>query len=304
MKDGMGVPHLFQADLRKFMVLLPPESEQRAIATYLDRETEKIDALIEKKQRQMVVLEEKRAALINRAVTKGLDPNVPMQDSGILWLARVPAHWILLRLGRLATEKCDGPFGSGLKSEHYTDEGVRVVRLQNIGPGYFEGTDRAYIDRAYFEAELTRHSVSAGDVLLAGLGDDNHLPGRACVAPEGIEPAMVKADCFRFRLNRDRCLPEFVALQLNAGAAHDSGVLTVGATRARIPLTVMSCRTIALPPPEEQMAIVRSLHAITVNTDAAITKIRGQIAKLQEYRTALISAAVTGKIDVREGTNA
>jgi hypothetical protein len=66
----------------------------------------------------------------------------------------------------------------------------------------------------------------------------------------------------------------------------------------------MSCRTIALPPPEEQMAIVRSLHAITVNTDAAITKIRGQIAKLQEYRTALISAAVTGKIDVREGTNA
>jgi type I restriction enzyme, S subunit len=141
--------------------------------------------------------------LITRAVTRGLDPNVPMKHSGVDWLGEIPAHWDCLALARVTLSRCDGPFGSGLKSEHYSNEGVRVVRLQNIGWAEFSASDHAYIDEAYAR-ELGDHSVLAGDLLIAGLGDEGHPVGRACVAPSGIEPAMVKADCFRFRLNRRR----------------------------------------------------------------------------------------------------
>ena len=93
-KDGQGVPHLFQADLRKFWVWLPSYEEQRTIASYLDRETSRIDALLEKKQRQIELLQEKRTGLISHAVTKGLNPNATMKDSGIEWLGNFP------RIGR------------------------------------------------------------------------------------------------------------------------------------------------------------------------------------------------------------
>jgi type I restriction enzyme, S subunit len=117
------------------------------------------------------------------------------KPSGVEWLGDVPEHWRVLSLGRIAVDRCDGPFGSGLKSEHYTDSGVRVIRLQNIRTDGFNGDDAAFIDAGYYRTKLNGHGVVDGDVLIAGLGDDNNTVGRACVAPAGIEPAMVKADC-------------------------------------------------------------------------------------------------------------
>lgn len=131
-------------------ILLPSLEEQQTIATFLDRETAKIDALIAEQQRLIELLKEKRQAVISHAVTKGLNPDEPMKDSGIEWLAEVPAHWTLVALGKIAKDKCDGPFGSGLKSEHYTDEGVRVIRLQNIRKTGFDNTDAAFIDEIYY----------------------------------------------------------------------------------------------------------------------------------------------------------
>jgi type I restriction enzyme, S subunit len=95
---------------------------------------------------------------------------------------------------------------------------------------------------------LNGHDVRRGDVLIAGLGDDRNTVGWACVAPPGIEPAMVKADCFRFRLDLARALPEFIAVQLTEGSVADAGVLSSGSTRSRIPLSVMASRRLALPP--------------------------------------------------------
>src|SRR5438552_2778431 len=158
--------------------------------------------------------------------------------SGVEWIGKIPEHWRVLSLGRVTLDRCDGPFGSGLKSEHYTDSGVRVIRLQNIRADGFDDSDEAFINADYYRNELNGHDVVKGDVLIAGLGDDNNTVGRACVAPDGIEPAMVKADCFRFRLNLDQAIPEFVATQLTAGAAADAGMLSSGSTRSRIPLSV------------------------------------------------------------------
>ena len=277
---------------------VPKTEEQRAIAAFLDRETEKIDALIAKKERLIELLQEKRTALITRAVTKGLDSNVPMKDSGVEWLGKIPAHWECLALSRVSLARCDGPFGSGLKSEHYSESGVRVVRLQNIGSAEFCDADRAYINEEY-GSQLGDHRVLPGDLLIAGLGDDAHPVGRACVAPEYIVPAMVKADCFRFRLDIRLLLARFAAYQLSSTAAAAAGALSTGATRSRLNLTAMTTRKVALPPLREQAAIVSVLDRSYDESCVVIAKIREAIKHLKEYRTALISAAVIGKIDVR-----
>jgi type I restriction enzyme S subunit len=292
-------PHLNAEELGAVVILLPPCDEQRAISTFLNQETARIDALVAKKERLIALLQEKRTALITRVVTKGLDPNAPMKDSGIEWLGEIPAHWDCPAIARVTLSRCDGPFGSGLKSEHYSSEGVRVIRLQNIGWAEFSDADEAYVDDAYAKA-LGDHSVQAEDLLIAGLGDETHPVGRACVAPESIEPAMVKADCFRFRLDRRRLVPQFAAYQLSATSAATAGSLSTGATRSRMNLTSMAARKIALPPFDEQESIVELLDQDGKRCWAILRRIREAIVRVKELRTALISAAVTGKIDVRE----
>ena len=277
---------------------LPKLGEQHAIADFLDRETAKIDGLVARKERLIELLQEKRTALITRAVTRGLDPDVPMKDSGVEWLGDIPAHWETLALGRVTISRCDGPFGSGLKSEHYSESGIRVVRLQNIGWAEFINLDAAYLDEAYAR-RLGDHSVKGEDILIGGLGDDGHPVGRACVAPVEIEPAMVTADCFRFRLDRQRVLPRYAAFQLSATASAVAGCHATGATRTRMNLTTSASRKIALPPLREQGAIAIFLDRETAKIDALAAKVRKAIDHLKEFRTALVSAAVTGKIDVR-----
>ena len=273
--------------------------EQSAIADFLDRETGKIDALVAEQERLIALLKEKRQAVISQAVTKGLDASAPMKDSGVAWLGQVPAHWEVTRLGRVTATKCDGPFGSGLKSEHYTECGVRVIRLQNIRMGHFDDTDAAFIDEEYFRVSLPGHDVQEGDLLIAGLGDDRNIVGRCCVAPAGVEPAMVKADCFRFRLFTQHALPAFMAMQLTAGSQFDAGMMSSGSTRSRIPLSVMATRSVALPPLAEQQELVEEIEARSRDFDTLTNEAHSAIALLRERRAALISAAVTGKIDVR-----
>jgi type I restriction enzyme S subunit len=300
MGKGYTVVHIYADQLRELIVALPPQIEQDAISSALDRETARIDALIEKKTRFVGLLKEKRQALITHAVTKGLDPNVKMKDSGVEWIGEVPEHWDVAQLGKVSISRCDGPFGSGLKSDHYTETGVRVVRLQNIGWAEFKGRDAAYIAPQYWRHELgAGHDVIPGDVLIAGLGDDNNPLGRACVAPPDIGDAMVKADCYRFRIG-SRAIPDYVALILSATSRSECGFLATGATRDRLNLTLASARVIPLPQIAEQQAIVRTLIARTSLIDLLVDKTQHSITLLKERRAALITAAVTGQIDLRE----
>jgi type I restriction enzyme S subunit len=295
----VAMPKVNREKLAACPLLIPAPSEQDTIVAFLDRKTGKIDALVAKKERLIELLQEKRTAIITRAVTKGLDPRVPMKDSDVEWLGEIPAHWDCVALARVTFSRCDGPFGSGLKSENYSAEGVRVVRLQNIGWAEFSDSDQAYVDDAY-AIELGDHSVVAGDLLIAGLGDEGHPVGRACTAPTGIEPAMVKADCFRFRLNRRRILSRFAAYQLSSTASAAAGSLSTGATRSRMNLTTTAARKVALPPIVEQQAIVDLLDRDGGKFRALFGRLREAINQLKELRVALISAAVTGKIDVRD----
>jgi len=223
-------------------------------------------------------------------------PYPAYKDSGVEWLKEIPAHWTCLALSRVTLSRCDGPFGSGLKTEHYARSGVRVIRLQNIGSSEFIDADGAYVDEQYAR-DLGDHRVIGGDLLIAGLGDERHPVGRACVAPAGIEPAMVKADCFRFRLLESRVVPTFAAYQLSVTATAAAGSLATGATRSRMNLGTTASLKLAVPVVEEQHTIATFLDRETARIDTLVAKKERLIELLQEKRTGIITRAVTKGLD-------
>lgn len=287
------------SEMKNIRLAVPEEGEQVAIADYIDRITTRIDSLIAKKTRFIELLREKRQAVIIHVVTKGLNAGLAMKDTELEWLGAIPVHWSTGQLGKLAISRCDGPFGSGLKSNHYTIDGVRVVRLQNIGFASFRAENAAYISCHYWKDDLGGgHEVLPGDLLMAGLGDERNPLGRACVVPTEIGPAMVKADCYRFRLG-PRIDARYAAFTLSATARAECGFLANGATRDRLNLGLASSRVIPIPPLCEQREIVDHLELVCSRIDTLIAKTERSIVLLREHRTALITAAVTGKIDLR-----
>ena len=301
--QGSTFVELSAGKLSGFALALPPLTEQAAIVRFLDHVDRRIRRYIRAKQKLIALLEEQKQTMIHHAVIGLIDvrtgqPYPAYKSSGVEWLGSIPATWEVVTLRRVALDRCDGPFGSGLKSSHYTDRGIRVVRLQNIGHGEFRGSDAAFVSPEHYSS-LGDHSVVSGDVLIAGLGDDNHPAGRACVAPENIIPAMVKADCFRFRLNQDRVQPQFAALQLTATATVASAALSTGATRQRTNLQATSGRAIGIPSIPEQNLIVEYVSAKVSDIRGGQAAIQEEIDLLHEYRTRLIADVVTGRIDVR-----
>jgi type I restriction enzyme, S subunit len=202
-----------------------------------------------------------------------------MNDAG------TPEGWREITLDSIIESAVDGPFGSNLKSEHYVDQpGTRVVRLQNIGISRFLDKDRAYVSSAH-AAQLSRHSVEPGDLLVASLGDDAHPVARTCQYPAGLEPAIVKADCFRLRLNKKKARHEFVRWLLNSYSARASLLRRAhGVTRDRVNLTSLKGLTLRLPSPPEQEKIAEILDA----ADESIRSTERLIVKYDHARNGLL----------------
>lgn len=300
--EGLSYPAINASALVKLKTVFPPINEQAQISSFLNRETARIDTLIAKKTRFIELLKEKRQAVITKAVTKGLDDSVELKDSRVKWLGLVPSHWVVAQLSRVTQSRCDGPFGSGLKSHHYTSDGVRVIRLQNIGFAEFKNDNAAFVSYEHWEETLGRgHAVTPGDLLIAGLGDDNNPLGRACTAPEEIGDALVKADCYRFRLDPQKAFSKFFAFLLSATSKAECGFMATGATRDRLNLGLASSRVVAFPPSvEEQKEIVAYIESKVRQINLLLSRTERSMELLKEHRAALITAAVTGKIDVRE----
>ena len=247
---------------------IPPPPEQRIIAAFLDHETGRIDALIAKKGRQIELLQEKRAALISHAVTKGLDPDAPMKDSGIEWLGEVPEGWEILALKRLASLKS----GESITVESIDKDGDYPVFGGNGLRGY------------------TTTFTHDGNYVLIGrqgalCGNINYTQGKfwasehaVVVSPIGPVEAKWLGELLR-------------AMNLNQ--------YSVSAAQPGLSAEMVSNLSIPQPPLQEQSTIAAFLNRETGRIDALTIKVHESITKLREYRTALISAAVTGKIDVR-----
>ncbi len=285
------VPETFVKD---FKHPIPPVPEQRAIAAFLDRETARIDALVAKKERLIELLQEKRTALITRAVTKGLDPTVPMRDSGVEWLGEIPAHWEVKRLWHLTPAERRIMYGIVLPGPN-VDDGVPIVKGGDVA------ADRLRLDRLNrttreIEAGYVRSRLRAGDLVYAIRGSI----GEVAIVPREIEGANLTQDAARIAYTDATHGPwllhalksRVVFGQLEAGA--------LGATIRGINIRDLKRTNLVVPPIAEQRVIAAFLDRETARIDALIAKVREAIERLRELRTALISAAVTGKIDVRE----
>lgn len=287
------VKHLSKKQIRKIDLPLPPLNEQRAIAAYLDRETERIDALIEKKEQLIDLLEEKRTALISRVVTKGIEGNVEMQDSGVEWLGEIPAHWESSRLKWCTRQDTSICYGIVQPGDHVED-GVPFVQTTNISTGTFE-LDHLQRTSQEIAAEYSRSRLEAGDVILGIRASI----GSAYVVPKELEGANLSRGIARIAVN-DEVQPEYLKFYLSSNHAENYWSLAQqGATFSEVSIANVRELSVPLPPLAEQHQIANYLAERTERIDRLISKVNEIIDRLKEYRTALISAAVTGQIDVR-----
>jgi type I restriction enzyme S subunit len=299
---GVSYPAINAGDLVKLKVAVPPSNEQVRIAETLDRETARIDALIEKKTRFIELLKEKRQALITQAVTKGLDPTVPMKDSGVEWIGEVPAHWVgsykLVWLAKQAKGSfVNGPFGSDLLSSELQTEGVPVIYIRDVKPtGYSRKSKDCVTEKK--AKQLSVCQVRPGDVLLAKVGSP---PGDACVYPIAEPLGIVTQDVVRIRPERAKVVAEYLCFLMNSDIGRslvDS--ISVESTRKRFGLGELKQLRVALPGIREQEQIATWIEDRTSKIDALILKSEKSTTLLTERRSALITAAVTGQIDLRE----
>jgi type I restriction enzyme S subunit len=293
LKGGMGVPHLFQADLNKFPVPVPPLHEQLEIVTHLDRETTRIDALVSKKTRFIELLREKRQALITHAVTNGLDPNVKMKDSGVEWLGEVPAHWSVCKLSlRYSVE-----LGKMLDEKRITGEClVPYLRNQDVQWDAINIDGLPEMDIGI--GEIDRYTVRRGDLLVCEGGD----VGRAAIWKGSNQTIGFQKALHRLRArSTKRDTAEFLYFSLLS--AKECGVFEESdakATIAHLPAEKFRQYRFAFPPLPEQLNISAYVQGNGSRIDTLISKTERSIELLKERRSALITAAVTGQIDLRK----
>ncbi len=271
---------------------LPPLSEQAAIVRFLDHADRRIRRYIRAKQKLVKLLEEQKQAIIHRAVTRGLDPNVRLKPSGVEWLGDVPEHWEVVTLRRVITRAVDGPH----HSPRYLDSGIPFLSARNIKADRWSLGDAKYISEADY-AEFSKRVVpEVGDVLYT----------------KGGTTGVARAVDLRFRfqvwvhvavlkVKRRKVLPEYLALALNSPRCYEQAQLfTRGATNQDLGLGRMKGIVLALPGLYEQEELLRALEGRTRGLNDAAEKARREIELLREYRTRLIADVVTGKFDVRE----
>ncbi len=289
-KQNTGIQNLDKASYLNETVAFPPLPEQRAIAAFLDRETAKIDTLIAKKERLIELLQEKRTALISRAVTKGLDPDVPMKDSGVEWLGEIPAHWEVRRLKSISEIR----YGLGQPPRESSD-GLPLIRATNVNSGHITDVGMVYIDPLDVPSGR-RAFLSKHEIIVVRSGA---YTADSSIVPRRYEGAVAGYDMV---VTARRANPEFLATALLCPYVRDAQ-LVVASTRSAQPhlnAEELGEALILLPPLSEQQSIAGFLGSETPKLDALIVKIREAIEHLKELRAALISAAVTGRIDVRE----
>jgi type I restriction enzyme S subunit len=223
LSKGVSYPSINTSDLVGIPAVNPPLSEQEQIAAYLDRKTAQLDSLIAQKRQLIALLEEERTALINQAVTKGLDPTAPLKPSGIDWLGDVPAHWEVKKLKFILKEKKDslktGPFGSHIKNSDIIESGnYRVYTQRNVLDNDFkEGNE--YISNEKFE-ELKGFKIETGDILITTRG----TIGRCAVFPDSQLTGILHPCLIRIQPNFSKVIPEWIVWYINDSSLFSSNV--------------------------------------------------------------------------------
>jgi len=292
-----GLP---KSSIGEAWLLLPPIYEQTAIADFLDRETGKIDTLVAKNRTLIERLKEKRSALISRTVTRGLppdeackaglDPHPKLKPSGVEWLGEVPEGWEIKCLKHVAKSLIGVTYSpDDITTE---DKGTLVLRASNIQGGALSFRDNVYIDKSLRPDDYVR----SGDILICARNGSAHLVGKCARIDQSNAGHTFGAFMSIVRSSVGRYLFHF----FNSDVFKAQTGLFKTSTINQLTTSTLNNLQIALPTSPEQTAIADYLDSETAKIDKLIAKIETAIERLREYRTALISAAVTGKIDLRD----
>jgi len=293
MSYGGGQPNISQELIKSFRTPIPTLAEQTAIASFLDRKTTEIDQLIANKKRLIELYEEEKTAIINQAVTKGIDPDVKLKDSGIEWLGEIPEHWEVKRLKHIVSKVGSGITPSG-GAAVYQQSGIPLLRSQNI---HFEGIkldDVAYISEEIHEG-MNNSKVISGDVLLNITGASI---GRVYFVNETLGDANVNQHVCIIR-PRKNILSKYLYLIFRSNIGQEQ-IRREQTGSGREGLNFESIKNFFIPLVDltEQNAIINYIDEKCSYFDTQISKTKKLIDLLTEYRTTLISEVVTGKIKV------
>jgi type I restriction enzyme S subunit len=292
-KQGATVESIEHSYLAETLVPLPPLAEQSAIAAFLDRETGKIDALIAEQEKLLTLLAEKRQATISHAVTRGLNPNAQMKDSGVPWLGEVPEYWQVRTISSLSTKITNGFVGP--TRDILVDEGVRYLQSLHIKGNSIRFDSPYYVRYEWSEAHA-KSILETGDVLIVQTGDigqvavvTDEFAGCNCHALIIVSPI------------RDVVAGEWLAWVLNSDYGfHSLLSIQTGALHPHLNCGNVKNIFMPVPPIEEQPRIIAYLEERLHGFENLSGEAGRAIALLKERRSALIAAAVTGKIDVRQ----
>ncbi len=291
---------LSHAGIKSIWLPLPALPEQTAIVRYLDHVDRRVRRLVRAKHKLIALLTEQKQAIIHRAVTRGLDPDVPMKDSGVEWLGEVPAHWEVRRLKFLVRQSGDGiqmgPFGASLTDLQSQETGFKLFGQENTISGDFK-KGRRWLTQYQFES-LRRYELVAGDLVLTRKGSLGNCKMVPPEAPQGI----ADSDTIRVRLNLGESSPEYIVLLLQDAPYVQKQIESTrrGAVLGGLNTTTIANLKIATPPLPEQRSLLVGIRDRTQIVTSAITRAEREIELLEEYRTRLIADVVTGKLDVRE----
>ncbi len=294
---GGGQPNLNAEKVREYKLPCPPIEEQIAIADYLDRETVRIDALVAEKQRMLALLEEKRAALISRAVTRGLNPDVPLKPSGLDLLGDIPEHWEIKRLKYLA--QVHG--GLTLGKQYSTTDLIEsaYLRVANVQDGYLKLDDMMTVDVPASEAK--GYLLQYGDVLMNEGGDIDKL-GRGCVWRQEISPCLHQNHVFAVRPYA--VAPEWLTLWTSTLQAKRYFETRAKRSTNLASISGTNIKELPVPmPPDNEQELIQEFIA---KTTAKMTRLQVELSDtlnlLKERRASLITFAVTGQISSEEMT--
>jgi len=296
MMTGSTYDAVSAEDVKNVTAIVPMLNEQKAIANYLDLKTSEIDSLIADKEKLIEKLEEYKQSIITEAVTKGLNPNVKIKDSGIEWIGDIPEHWDVKKVKHITSYIGSGKTPRG-GSEVYPEHGVLFLRSQNIYPDGLWLKEKIFIDEE-MDHEMKNTRVKRQDVLLNITGASI---GRASIVPDDFPRANVNQHVCILRSLIMKVVPSLLHIIITSKYLQSQIFMhQSGSSREGLNFEQVGNLMIALPPIEEQREINIYLYEKTKLIDVLANDINTAINKLKEYRQSLIYEAVTGKIDVRE----
>lgn len=296
---GVSYPAINASELGHFLVPLPPLGEQQALAAFLDHETARIDGLIADKAQLIALLAEKRAAVVTQAVTKGLDPNAKLKPSGIDWLGRIPSHWLLKKLKYVSHLQTGVTLGKKYDDERRVTLVTRpYLRVANVQDGWLDLDEITEVSVP--PDAVPRYELQAGDVLMTEGGDFDKL-GRGYVWEGQIPGCLHQNHIFALRPQKRFLDSHLLAALMSSHHGRNYFTKTSQQTTnlASTNSTKLGEFPLPLPPLDEQRRIVQFIVEFGERLDRLSREVSTAIDRLREYRSALITAAVTGRIDVR-----